>query len=106
VARLSDGRTIEQAYQLDVKGYRVYSDDWRVGKGKPPLDLSVDLYTEYKALWLQWVTENEVLFAELRVLVCEHNMLLTDCFASGPVSQARALAELLNQTTRVNRLFE
>lgn len=35
-AKLKDGRTIEQAYQLDVKGYRVDGNDWRLGKGKPP----------------------------------------------------------------------
>jgi hypothetical protein len=36
-ARLRDGRTIEEAYQLDVKGYRKFGDDWRLGKGRPPL---------------------------------------------------------------------
>lgn len=36
-ARLVDGRTIEEAYQLDVKGYRRFGNDWRLGKGKAPL---------------------------------------------------------------------
>lgn len=50
-ARLGDGRTIEQAYQLDVKGYRTTgATDWRVGKGRPPLrPLSRD------ALWLEYL---------------------------------------------------
>lgn len=36
-AKLSDGRSIEEAYQLDVKGYRCLGSDWRLGKGKAPL---------------------------------------------------------------------
>lgn len=36
-AKLSDGRSIEAAYQLDVKGYRAFGSDWRLGKGKPPM---------------------------------------------------------------------
>jgi hypothetical protein len=36
-ARLRDGRTIEEAYQLDLKGYRKYGNDWRLGKGKLPV---------------------------------------------------------------------
>lgn len=36
-AKLKDGRTIEEAYQLDVKGYRAQGDNWRLGKGKAPI---------------------------------------------------------------------
>lgn len=36
-AKLKDGRTIEEAYQLDIKGYRSQGNDWRLGKGKPPI---------------------------------------------------------------------
>lgn len=36
IAKLPDGRTIEEAYQLDIKGYRSLGSDWRLGKGKPP----------------------------------------------------------------------
>lgn len=43
VARLLDGRTIEEAYQLDVKGYRRLGSDWRLGKGKPPMIPTNDL---------------------------------------------------------------
>lgn len=42
-ARLSDGRTIEEAYQLDVKGYRKFGNDWRLGKGKSPIIPQNDL---------------------------------------------------------------
>ena len=36
-AKLKDGRTIEEAYQLDVKGYRQQSNNWKEGKGKAPI---------------------------------------------------------------------
>ncbi len=98
MARLRDGYTIEEHYQLRIKGYGTLGvDDWRIGKGKPALDPSIDLYEAYKGLWLQWVTENETLFMELRRNVCAHGMKLSDMFATGPVSQARALCDLLNQ---------
>lgn len=94
-ARLADGRTIEEAYQLDVKGYRSMSPHWRFGKGKPPLDKSVDLFAEYLKLWQLWATENPALVADLAVRA--DGMVLTDKFASSPISQARALAVILNE---------
>ena len=94
-ARLKDGRTIEEAYQLDVKGFRKYSNDWRIGKGKKPLDRSIDRYAEYKKLWQQWAAENPGYISELRKR--SEGKVLTDKFASTDVSQARALAEILNE---------
>lgn len=91
-ARLKDGRSIEEAYQLDVKGYRSLGNDWRLGKGKPPLK-DVDLWASYKSLWRQWVKDNLAVFEDLSRLAA--NKTLTDKFASSPISQARALAELL-----------
>ncbi len=95
-ARLRDGRTIEQAYQLDVKGYRVCTDDWRHAKGKPPLREGVDLWAEYKGLWEQWASENPRKMEDLRRL--SRGKTLTDMFATTDVSQARALAEILDET--------
>lgn len=94
-ARLRDGRTIEEAYQLDVKGYRAYSSDWRAGKGKPALNPATDLWAEYKALWLTWAAENPLAMAELADKA--KGKCLTDRFASSAISQARALAEILNE---------
>lgn len=37
ITRLRDGRTIENAYQLDVKGFRIIGDNWRDAKGHAPL---------------------------------------------------------------------
>lgn len=99
-ARLKDGRTIEEAYQLDVKGYRAKSNDWRSGKGKPPINGKTDeqIWEEYKGLWRKFLTENPNLESDLRVKAA--GKTLTDKFASTPVSQARALAELLTETSQ------
>ena len=94
-ARLRDGRTVEQAYQLDVKGYRACTDDWRHAKRKPPLR-EVDLWEEYKSLWILWASENPRRIEDLRRL--SRGKVLTDMFASTDVSQARALAEILDET--------
>ncbi|MDF5727689.1 MAG: putative molybdenum carrier protein [Rhizonema sp. PD38] len=98
-AKLSDGRTIEEAYQLDVKGYRSSPDDknWRKGKGKPPRTPMPggQLYQEYKKLWQQWVQENPNLINELALK--SQGLVLTDKFASTNISQARALAEILTE---------
>jgi hypothetical protein len=98
-AQLADGRTIEQAYQLDVKGYRrLGATDWRDGKGRPPLDpLTRDqLWDAYLALWRQWAAENPDLLGDLRRRAAGRT--LTDKFASTPISQARALAILLDES--------
>lgn len=95
-ARLHDGRTIEEAYQLDVKGYRDQTDNWLTVKGKPPRDKSKDLYAEFRALWWQWCKENPELLEDLRRRSA--GKVLTDRFAKTPVNQARALADILDST--------
>lgn len=96
-ATLSDGRTIEEAYQLDVKGYRSISSSWRDGKGKPALNGKSpdELWTEYLALWRQWANENPSLIAELKA--ASAGLVLTDCFATSSINQARALSEILSE---------
>ncbi|MEM7552522.1 MAG: reverse transcriptase-like protein [Cyanobacteria bacterium P01_A01_bin.84] len=96
-AKLKDGRTIEEAYQLDVKGYRSQSDNWRLGKGKPPLTpmTKEESYQKYKELWQQWANENPQLIDELAQK--SQGKVLTDKFASTNISQARALVEILNE---------
>ena len=97
VARLRDGRTIEEAYQLDVKGYRKVGNDWRIGKGRPPLDKTIDVRACYLALWRQWANENSTLIEELRSL--SRGKILHDRFAKpGRVSQAEALTIVLSET--------
>lgn len=95
-ARLLDGRTIEQAYQLDVKGYRDITENWRDGKGKPPVNNKTmdQCWDEYLGLWLAWAKENPNLVEELRDKV--KGRVLTDKFATSKINQARALATVLN----------
>lgn len=103
-ARLKDGRTIEEAYQLDVKGYRKFSNDWKFGKGKKPLDVSIDTWKEYKNLWKLYLDENPNLVRELQELQACNEVNFTDMFANTPISQARALAELLNELNPVRTI--
>ncbi len=94
-ARLKDGRLIEEAYQLDVKGYRRHGSHWVIGKGKPPLDRTVDLWGAYLALWRQWADENPALLAALAKAA--RGRVLTDRHATHRINQAHALAVLLNE---------
>jgi hypothetical protein len=103
-ATLSDGRTIEEAYQLDVKGFRAVTESWRDAKGLPPRNdkTRVELWTEYLGLWRQFIAENPELFAELRVNA--KGLVLTDRFASTTINQAHALCDLINEVEALERL--
>lgn len=96
-AKLKSGRTIEQIYQCDIKAYDPGGINWRLGKGKPPKDTSVNLWEEYLKLWIQWGKENPKLMEELKYNASLCNSTLTDKFATTPVNQARALATVLNE---------
>lgn len=96
-AVLPGGRTIEEHYQCDVKGYQPGGRNWRLGKGKPPLDRSKDLWSEYLALWKQWADTHPSELAELRTLVARSGNIISDRFANTSINQARALAEILNE---------
>lgn len=96
---MPDGRSIECHYQCDVKGYDVGGRNWRLGKGKPPrYPMTKDeLWQKYLRLWEIWASNNKELIQELKVLVSKYNNTLSDKFATTPVNQARALAEVLNK---------
>ncbi len=107
-ATLKDGRTIEQAYQLDVKGFRsmgyTKSDllkkddhgDYLI-KGRSPLKniTREKLYNEYLLLWIKWAGQNPQMVQRLRRKV--KNYILTDMFATSQINQARAWADILNE---------
>lgn len=99
-ARLKDGRTIEEAYQLDIKGYRSQGNDWKLGKGKPPLNPMTKeaSWEAYKNLWRTYLVENPDIAKDLKAKAA--GKILTDKFASTDVSQARALSEILNATIK------
>lgn len=98
-AKMSDGRTIEMHYQCDIKGYDVGGTKWWIGKGSPPLKAGIDLWESYLNLWREWSSLNPLLMEELKYQVTQHNNLLTDKFAMTPISQARALATIINEMT-------
>lgn len=98
-AIMPDGRTIEMWYQCDIKGYDPMGRNWRLGKGKPsryayPED---HLYEMYLALWRIWAIHHQAALADLKLKAQENGNNLCDCFASTPINQARALAQILNE---------
>lgn len=95
-ARMQDGRSLEAHYQCDVKGYQPGGINWRLGKGKPPLDTSKNLWEAYLELWMQWAYYQEPLMHELMWHAKRHSNLLSDRFATTSVNQAHALATILN----------
>lgn len=101
VATMLDGRTIEMHYQCDVKGYQPGGTDWKLGKGKPPVDKAFKtpevLYCEYIRLWRDWSYRNEDLMEELRDAAEANDCTLRDSFMTSKVNQARALAQLLSE---------
>lgn len=98
-AKMPDGRSIEQWYQCDVKGYQPGGTDWRLGKGKPSLNAypGDGLYEMYLSLWKLWAVNHFDLMVELHGLASQHDHTLTDKFASSPVNQARALVQIFNE---------
>jgi hypothetical protein len=96
-ATLADGRTIEEAYQLDAKGYRKTTSNWRDAKGLPPLNAKSrqELWLEYLGFWRQFAQENPELITELRALAA--GKVLTDRFANSAVNQARALSVIISE---------
>lgn len=95
-AKMPDGRTVEQHYQCDIKGYQPGGTNWKLGKGKPGLNPNVDLWTEYLNLWLYWSLAHPEDLEDLRWKSWHYDHCLKDSFATTPINQARALAWLLN----------
>ena len=100
------GRTIEDVYQKVIK---------KSGKGQAPAkdsklyneslktkeDREDFSYTEgYLPLWQEWARQNPELIEELREKA--KGKVLTDMFANTRVSQARALADILNSTANTS----
>lgn len=97
-ARLPNGRTIEEAYQIDFKGYQTV----RLGKGKPPVDPDITVEVSqaaYRALWDEWADNNEALLLELYKATIGRNRTLSDQFVrkGGIVDQASTLTDILLQ---------
>ena len=97
LARLSNGFTIEEVYQLDIKGYNKISNDWRSGQGKPPLVkiTKEESYKQYTNLWKTFFKENPKKFKEIQELAKETT--ITDMFATSDINQAHAICDILNE---------
>lgn len=90
---LSTGKSIEEAYQTDIKGYASIAE----GKGKPPLDLSKCPFTEYLHLWRKWAIGKDDLLLDLFNKVVQNDYIIGDFFASTSTNQAHALSIILNE---------
>jgi hypothetical protein len=98
-AIMPDGMSIEHHYQVGVKGYPSIKE----GKGKPPISQKApeELYEDYLSLWEQWAQNNIPLMRELyKACRDKGTTTLTDMFATTPVNQAHALADVLNKLIR------
>ena len=97
-ATMPDGRSIECHYQCDIKGYDIGGRNWKLGKGKSPREKMSheEIWQKYLKLWEVWASNNKELMQELKEVLVKYNNTLSDKFASTPVNQARALAEVLN----------
>ena len=98
-------KTIEDVYQSVIKKSRkgqapskdskLYNESLKTKEERE--DFS---YTEgYLPLWREWAKQNPELMNELRIK--SYGKTLTDQFANTRVSQARALAEILNENINV-----
>lgn len=96
-ARLPDGRSIEEHYQCDVKGYDPGGRNWRLGKGKAPLRHNTNLWQAYLSLWRIWAVTHGLELADLAERAAAVNGVLSDQFATSSINQAHALATLLNE---------
>lgn len=103
-AILEDGRSIEQHYQCDVKGFDPGGTDWRLGKGKPPVVRMTEdeLYDRYLKLWKRWALDHPQEMQRLRMCAQQNNNTLRDSFSRTQINQARALAQILTETQEDN----
>lgn len=96
---MDDGRSIEQHYQCDVKGYDIGGTNWRLGKGRPPKTpmTRTEQYEKYKALWKEYLPNTM-----LDELIKQPIRILTDSFATSEINQAAAIADILNEYMESN----
>ena len=100
------GYTIEQVYQTLIKQGKLRKSDAKTGRPSNPKLLDPTLTDDasredlsysvgYLPLWRTWAEQNPELISELKEKA--KGKILTDQFAKSRVSQARALAQILNE---------
>lgn len=89
--------SIEEIYQLDIKGYRGIYKDWKLAKGKPPkVNITEEeTYRQYKNLWYEYFKNNITLYID--ILSNGVDTTITDMFGITPINQARAICDLCNK---------
>ena len=89
-------KSIEEIYQLDIKGYRGKVKHWKDAKGQPPLiDISIEeQYRQYINLWKTYLLNNKMLYINL--LNNAYGKTITDMFGVTEINQARALCDICN----------
>jgi len=92
---MPDGRSIEDWYQCNVKGYASAKE----GKGKPPLNaIPRDVQWEaYLWLWKLWSINNADTLLTMVNNLPAGPVVFTDMFATTDINQARAIATILNE---------
>ena len=97
-AVMPDRRSLEAWYQCDLKGYDVGGTQIALGKGQEPrIPYGVgELERMYDALWRIWAIHNIPLVKELHKKAIAHGHLLTDEHSGNRLSQAKALAGIIN----------
>ncbi len=86
----------ELQLQIAIVFFDPGGTNWKLGKGKKPLRTDIDLYEEYKKLWLAWAVRNRQAMHDLYLCATNFNNCLSDRFATTDVNQARALSDILN----------
>lgn len=87
-------KSIEDIYQIDIKGGEKLAPGRYSMKGKLPEGMTPDeAYETYKNLWREWFQENPRKLQEISELT--QGKKITDQYASSNVSQARAIYEIL-----------
>ena len=92
-----NGKSIEEIYQLDIKGYRGEVNHWKEAKGKEPKHITYEeAYKEYLKLWVEYFNNNPELYFEIREK--SKDKTITDMFGITPINQARAICDILNHS--------
>lgn len=94
----TDGRCLEAVYQNDIKGLSPGLADWKLNKGKPPIDTTIDTWGLYLQMYRNWAYRNIHLIHELRLACRSHDNYLCDWFSTTHLNQAHALAIVLYET--------
>ena len=96
-----DDKSIEEIYQLDIKGYRGEVKHWKDAKGKEPKNITYEeAYNQYLKLWIKYFNNNPKLYFKIREKA--KNKTITDMFGITPINQARAICDILNHPEWLN----